>query len=158
MKLSHAAILISVVAMTANAFVVAPRAGYAASSILRGVFGSSSSSSAAASTRLSSSSTSSDVESLIQSEIDGNKVVVFSKTYCPYCTATKALFRDLGVEAKVVELDQRPDGSDIQAALLRMTGQRTVPSTFVGGQHLGGNDKAQAAARSGELQKKLGMS
>jgi glutaredoxin 3 len=98
------------------------------------------------------------VESLIQSEIDANEVVVFSKSYCPYCLATKSLFKGLGVPVRVIELDQRPDGGEIQGALLQRTGQRTVPNTFIGGVHLGGNDSAQAAARSGELQKKLGLS
>jgi len=34
-----------------------------------------------------------------------------------------------------------PDGSAIQAALLELTGQRTVPNVFINGKHLGGNDK-----------------
>jgi len=97
------------------------------------------------------------VEDLIQSEIDSNNVMVFSKSYCPYCAATKSLFSSLGVDFKVIELDQRPDGSDIQAKLAEMTGQRTVPNTFINGKHLGGNDKAQAANSSGELKKMLGL-
>jgi glutaredoxin 3 len=63
----------------------------------------------------------------------------------------------MGVEYKLIELDQRPDGGDIQDALLQMTGQRTVPNTFINGIHMGGNDKVQALAKSGELQKKLGL-
>ena len=34
----------------------------------------------------------------------------------------------------------------VQAALLALTQQRTVPNVFVAGQHLGGNDDTQAAA------------
>lgn len=49
------------------------------------------------------------------------------------------------------------DGADIQAELLAMTGQRTVPSVFVNGEHIGGNDDTQAAIKSGTLQAKLGM-
>lgn len=94
-------------------------------------------------------------EDLIKNEIETNKVVVFSKSYCPFCSATKALFTDMGLEFKVIELDQRPDGGDIQASLAQMTGQRTVPNTFIDGVQLGGNDKAQAAASSGELKKML---
>jgi glutaredoxin 3 len=92
-----------------------------------------------------------------KSEIDKNEVVVFSKSYCPYCTATKNLMSDMKIDAKVYELDQRKDGDAIQAALLDMTGQRTVPNVFIKGQHIGGNDKTQAAARSGKLQEMLGM-
>eukprot|EP00590_Aulacoseira_subarctica_P004760 CAMPEP_0172425384 /NCGR_PEP_ID=MMETSP1064-20121228/31736_1 /TAXON_ID=202472 /ORGANISM="Aulacoseira subarctica , Strain CCAP 1002/5" /LENGTH=51 /DNA_ID=CAMNT_0013168197 /DNA_START=249 /DNA_END=404 /DNA_ORIENTATION=+ len=47
------------------------------------------------------------------------------------------------------------NGSDIQAALAELTGQRTVPNVFIKGKHLGGNDKTQAASKSGELKKML---
>jgi glutaredoxin 3 len=69
------------------------------------------------------------------------KVTVFSKTYCPHCTATKALFAELKVPAKIHELDVLPDGGAMQDALLELTGQRTVPNVFINGKHLGGNDK-----------------
>ena len=36
-----------------------------------------------------------------------NKVIVYSKSYCPYCAKTRNLFIDeLGVDAKFVELDE----------------------------------------------------
>lgn len=63
----------------------------------------------------------------------------------------------MGVEYKVVELDVVPEGGEIQVALAQMTGQRTVPNTFVKGEHLGGNDAAQAAFGNGNLQKMLGI-
>jgi len=71
------------------------------------------------------------------------------------CTATKTLFQDLGVNAKVIELDTMENGSDIQASLAEFTGQRTVPNVFIKGKHLGGNDKTQAANKNGELKKML---
>ena len=43
------------------------------------------------------------------------------------------------------------DGDELQAALLAMTQQRTVPNVFVAGKHLGGNDDTQEAARNGRL-------
>ena len=49
------------------------------------------------------------------------------------------------------------DGADIQAALLEISGQKTVPNVFIKGQHLGGNDVTQAAAKSGKLQEMLGI-
>ena len=68
------------------------------------------------------------------------------------------LFKNLGEEAMVIELDERPDGAAIQQELARMTGQRSVPNVFVNGTHVGGNDDTQAAARSGTLQKLLSKS
>lgn len=94
----------------------------------------------------------------ILSEVGSHDVVVFSKSYCPFCTSTKSLFEKLpGVEARVIELDQRDDGDAIQSALLDKTGQRTVPSVFIKGEHIGGNDDTQKSFKSGELTKKLGI-
>ena len=84
------------------------------------------------------------------------KVVVFSKTWCGYCSMTKQLLNSQGISAKVIELNQVDNGDDIQKALQVISGQRTVPNVFVKGKHLGGNDDTQAAARSGKLQQMLG--
>ena len=61
----------------------------------------------------------------------------------------------MGVDAEVVELDEMSEGDAMQAALLKVSGQRTVPNVFINGNHLGGNDDTQAAARSGKLAEML---
>lgn len=61
----------------------------------------------------------------------------------------------MGIDYKAIELDEIPNGDAIQAALLEQSGQRTVPNVFVKGQHVGGNDDTQAAAKSGKLQEML---
>ncbi|KAJ3824690.1 hypothetical protein F5880DRAFT_1479728, partial [Lentinula raphanica] len=68
-----------------------------------------------------------------QSAISENPVTVFSKTTCPFCTATKSLFSNKfpNVPVKVLELDLREDGPAIQAYLAQKTGQQTVPNVFV---------------------------
>ena len=90
-----------------------------------------------------------------KAEIASNDVVVFSKSYCPFCTSTKQLFNSMNIDAKIIELNEIDDGNDVQAALLDISGQRTVPNVFVKGNHLGGNDDTQAAARSGKLSEML---
>mmetsp|Transcript_327 Transcript_327/g.766 ORF Transcript_327/g.766 Transcript_327/m.766 type:complete len:153 (+) Transcript_327:119-577(+) len=90
-----------------------------------------------------------------KAEIAANDVVVFSKSYCPFCTSTKQLLNKMNIDAKVYELDNMDNGADIQSALLDISGQRTVPNVFVKGKHLGGNDDTQAAARSGKLEEML---
>ena len=87
--------------------------------------------------------------------INTNKVVIFSKTYCPYCTAAKKLFDQLQQQYKAVELDRMEDGDEIQNSLAQMTGQRTVPSVWVNKQFVGGNDKTQAAHKNGTLEELL---
>ena len=90
-----------------------------------------------------------------QAAIKASKVMVFSKTYCPYCIKAKAALTQLSPLFSVMELDVVKDGPEIQAALLEMTGQKTVPSIFVNGKHVGGCDATLAAIASGEFQKML---
>jgi glutaredoxin 3 len=91
----------------------------------------------------------------VAAEIANNNVVVFSKSYCPFCRRTKELLNSLGVPFSSIELDERPGGADLQAALHALTGQRTVPSVFVKGTHIGGNDDTHRAHKSGYLLKLL---
>ena len=97
------------------------------------------------------------VEETVRSAVASGDVVLFSKSWCPYCTRTKELFDQMDVPYAAVELDEREDGAAIQAELLRTTGQRTVPSVFVGGDHVGGCDDTFALHASGQLQAKLGL-
>ncbi|KAJ4959024.1 hypothetical protein NE237_026135 [Protea cynaroides] len=83
--------------------------------------------------------------------VSSNPAVVFSKTYCPYCTKAKQLLSDLGATFKAVELDVESDGSDIQSALREWTGQRTVPNVFIGGNHIGGCDATVGKHQEGKL-------
>ncbi|KAJ5551344.1 hypothetical protein N7535_000705 [Penicillium sp. DV-2018c] len=79
-----------------------------------------------------------------QSLIDENAVVVFSKSYCPYCDSSKKLLKSLDAKFTVLELDQDEEGSAIQAALAEISGQRTVPNIFIKQKHIGGNSDLQA--------------
>ncbi|KAK5132607.1 hypothetical protein LTR08_008806 [Meristemomyces frigidus] len=79
-----------------------------------------------------------------QGIIDDNAVAVFSKSYCPYCKATKSLLSEMGAKAYIIELDQVDDGAAIQDALQEMTNQRSVPNIFIAKKHIGGNSDLQA--------------
>jgi glutaredoxin 3 len=59
------------------------------------------------------------------------------------------------VDTKVIELNRLPDGFTIQSTLAQMTGQRTVPSVWVKGEFVGGNDDTQGLFRSGKLSEML---
>lgn len=83
------------------------------------------------------------LEDQIKKTIGSTKVVVYSKSYCPYCAKTKALFDSMDVKYTAIELDLMDDGPKVQEALLSITGQKTVPNVFVGGKHVGGNDGAR---------------
>jgi glutaredoxin 3 len=99
------------------------------------------------------------VSTKITDIVNNNKVVIFSKSYCPFCNMTKSLFTNMGVEdVEVLELDlMGDDGAEISNELLKLTKQRTFPNVFVMQQHIGGNDDTQAAGRNGKLQELLGI-
>jgi len=76
----------------------------------------------------------------VEHYITNNKVMVFSKTTCPFCTKVKQLFDSLKIKYEVLELDQIADGPEVQAALAEKSGQRTVPNVFINDNHVGGCD------------------
>ncbi|KAF3689428.1 Thioredoxin reductase 3 [Channa argus] len=96
-----------------------------------------------------------ELKSRIQQLIDSNPVVVFSKSYCPFCLKVKDLFKELKVECSVVELDLIENGTNYQEMLLEMTGQKTVPNVFINKKHVGGCDKTMQAHKDGSLQQLL---
>ncbi|CAL9231017.1 unnamed protein product [Arabidopsis halleri] len=105
-----------------------------------------------------SSSASSPEADFVKKTISSHKIVIFSKSYCPYCRKAKSVFRELDQVPYVVELDEREDGWSIQTALGEIVGRRTVPQVFIDGKHIGGSDDTVDANESGELAKLLGVS
>ncbi|KUF93516.1 hypothetical protein AM588_10008067 [Phytophthora nicotianae] len=86
-----------------------------------------------------------------QDAIAKEKVLVFSKTHCPYCARVKGTLDVLDTKYQVVELDTCDDGAEIQSLLLDITGQRTVPNVFINGKHIGGCDDVMVLHAKSEL-------
>lgn len=91
----------------------------------------------------------------IKSEIAANHTVIYSKTYCPYCTRAKGKLLELKLEPLIKELDEDPIGPHIQSALHTLTNQRSVPSIFIKGQHIGGCDDLFKKCFDGSINKLL---
>lgn len=90
-----------------------------------------------------------EVRGRVHHLLDSNQVVVFSKTYCPYCVTVKDLFKELDVQCQVVELDLLEDVTIYMDVLAEMTGQTTVPSVFIHKKHLGGCDSTLQVRMTG---------
>ncbi|KAJ3119159.1 hypothetical protein HK100_000454 [Physocladia obscura] len=90
-----------------------------------------------------------------EATIAGNKIVVFSKSYCPYCKKAKDLLDSYGATYEQLELDMRDDGADIQQYLAEKTGQRTVPNIFINQKQVGGCDDLFKLNAAGELKNLL---
>ncbi|XP_046346534.1 glutaredoxin-1-like [Haliotis rufescens] len=108
-------------------------------------------------------STMSDVKLLVDNKIEEKKVMVFSKSTCPYCTKAKAVLKKYigdgeilsAEEYEVMEIERDSRCSAIQDYLLKITGGRSVPRVFINGKFLGGGDETVAADKSGELKSLL---
>lgn len=81
----------------------------------------------------------------------GNAVFLATKTRCPYCVEALALLDAVGADPEVWDLSERDDGYEIQDALEKVTGQRTVPNIFIGGKHVGGCSELMKLEAKGVL-------
>ncbi|CBZ50764.1 hypothetical protein NCLIV_038390 [Neospora caninum Liverpool] len=88
--------------------------------------------------------------------IQQHKVVVFSKSHCPYCRRAIEVLQS--VKAKDVHVEQIEDSpymDAIQDYMKQKTGARSVPRVFIGGEFLGGGDDTARAKADGTLVEKL---
>jgi glutaredoxin 3 len=90
---------------------------------------------------------------MVEKEIADNKVMIFSKSHCPYCTKAKSAVSSLlpPTKFKVLEIENLKECQEIQDILMGITGGRSVPRVFVGGKFIGGGDDTAAKLKSGEL-------
>ena len=77
------------------------------------------------------------------------QVTVYSKGWCPYCAAARALLEQKGADFEVIDIGEAPERRD--EMLERANGRRTVPQVFVGDTHVGGYDDLAALDREGRL-------
>ncbi|XAR61284.1 Thioredoxin-disulfide reductase [Bertholletia excelsa] len=80
-----------------------------------------------------------------------NGVVIFSKSTCCLCYAVTILFKELGVRPVVLELDQDPDGREMEKALSRMGCNAPVPAVFIAGKLIGSTNEVMSLHLSGSL-------
>nr|XP_054754143.1 uncharacterized protein LOC129260123 [Lytechinus pictus] len=98
----------------------------------------------------------SSVKCLVQGLIKSHRIMLFSKSYCPFCLMAKSVLQEAGAtKVKVLEIEERTDEQDIQDVLQDLTGVRTVPSVFLDQDYLGGGTDLQRMMEEGQLQKLL---
>ncbi|CAO1311473.1 unnamed protein product [Diamesa serratosioi] len=93
--------------------------------------------------------------SFVKDTMQQQRVVIFSKSTCPYCTMAKEQFQKLKVDFLAIELDRRSDGGEVQDALKELTGARSVPRVFVDGNFIGGGTDVKKMYEDGSLAKLL---
>jgi len=88
---------------------------------------------------------------LIEKYTKNNNVMIFSKSTCPYCDKAKQLLKSLQIQFMFLDLDKEENGKEIQDALFKKSGQKTVPNVFIKGKHFGGWDDTFQAHQEGKL-------
>lgn len=79
-------------------------------------------------------------------------VVIYTKSYCPYCQKAKVLLDSKGVEYQ--EIDVTHDVVRLEEMKHR-SGRHTVPQIFINEESIGGCDDLYALEKAGQLDKKL---
>ena len=85
-------------------------------------------------------------------------VFVISKSYCPFCTMAKNALKNYAIpgdKIKIMEIENNKDCCEIQDYMSQLTGARSVPRVFIGGECIGGGSETKALHQSGELEKRI---
>ncbi|KAI8102404.1 hypothetical protein M9435_006006 [Picochlorum sp. BPE23] len=78
------------------------------------------------------------VQSMMESYIADNPVMIFSFSTCPFCKNAKRLLDDMGATYTAIELNDMENGMAIRAELAEKTGRTSMPNIWIGGQGIGG--------------------
>jgi glutaredoxin 3 len=81
------------------------------------------------------------------------QVVVYSKSWCPYCDKAKKLLGRKNVAFTEIDIEAAPEK---RAEMETRSGRRTVPQIFIGDHHVGGSDDLHALEAAGGLDTLLG--
>ncbi|KAL4228296.1 Glutaredoxin-2 [Mactra antiquata] len=97
-----------------------------------------------------STPTATSVKQLVDSKRFGKKVMVFSKSHCPYCKKAKSVLKRYINDKTLsrgdyeeMEIDGRRDCSAMQDYFRKITGRSSVPRVFINGKCIGGGDETQ---------------
>lgn len=71
------------------------------------------------------------------------------------CHSMKTLISSFGANLVVYELDQMPNGPDIESALIRLGRNPSVPAVFIGSKLIGGANEVMSLNVRGQLAKAL---
>ncbi|CAN4098229.1 unnamed protein product [Withania somnifera] len=87
----------------------------------------------------------------VQKLASENGVMIFSKSSCCLCYAVSILFRELGVNAYVHELDHDSEGKEMDKALIKMGCNPSVPAVFIAGKLIGSTNEIMSLHLKGSL-------
>jgi glutaredoxin 3 len=79
-------------------------------------------------------------------------VLMYSKSWCPYCERARDLLRRKGASFEEIDIEAQPERRE---EMIRRSGRRTVPQIFIGERHIGGSDDLHGLDAAGALERLL---
>jgi len=76
------------------------------------------------------------------------EILIYTSTFCPYCTMAKRLLDKKKVTYKELNVDSQPG---LREAMQQKTQRRTVPQIYIGEFHVGGFDDLLLLERQQQL-------
>jgi len=80
------------------------------------------------------------------------EIVMYSKSWCPYCRMAKRLLAGKGQEWDEIDIEEQPER---RREMVERSGRTTVPQIWIGDRHIGGFDELARLDASGELDRLL---
>ncbi|KAI3439483.1 Glutaredoxin domain-containing protein [Psidium guajava] len=83
--------------------------------------------------------------------VKDHAVVIFSKSTCCMSHTVKSLILSHGANPTVYELDEIPNGNQIERALVQLGRREVIPTVFIGQQYIGGSNEVMSHQLRGTL-------
>jgi glutaredoxin 3 len=77
-------------------------------------------------------------------------ITIYTKGWCPYCSAAKKLLTEKGVEFTEIDIEKKPEAR--AEMIQKAKGRSTVPQIFIGEKHVGGCDDLYDLDDRGQLE------
>jgi glutaredoxin 3 len=75
-------------------------------------------------------------------------VVMYTRSWCPYCERARELLKHKGVAFHEIDIETQAGQRE---EMIRRSGRQSVPQIFIGEHHVGGSDDLHALDASGGL-------
>ena len=77
-------------------------------------------------------------------------ITIYTKGWCPYCSAAKKLLTEKGAEFTEIDIEKKPEAR--AEMIQKAKGRSTVPQVFIGEKHVGGCDDLYDLDDRGQLE------
>ncbi|XP_030463088.1 monothiol glutaredoxin-S1-like [Syzygium oleosum] len=91
------------------------------------------------------------MDAVLAGLVKDKPVVIFSKSTCCMSHTVKSLILSYGANPTVYELDEIPNGKQIECALVQLGQHEVVPTVFIGQKYVGGPNELMSHQVRGTL-------